>query len=1025
MRCSNCGTETPRPAIACETCHTPFPRTSASDSETVAGGDLSPDAPTVAFEGKGSDETVAHPPGSPGGGGPAREGTRFEIGSAFGSRYRIMRELGAGGMGVVYQAWDGELGVPVALKVIRAEVNTDPYLAREVERRFKRELLLARQVTHGNVVRIYDLGEVDGIKYITMSFVEGVDLATLIHREGRLPVPRALRMVRGIVSGLRAAHDAGVVHRDLKPANIMIDEQDEAQIMDFGIARSTSRPADPQAPRDGASKLFELRQQAALMTGTMEGGVVGTVEYMAPEQARGQEVDQRADLYALGLIVYDMLGGAGRAARSDSALVELTGRMHQPPAAIRTLNADVPEPLARVIARCLEPDATARYATARELEADLDRLDENGNLLPVLRRVSTRQIAAAGVLTLALLAGTWWFARTPPLAQQHEPVPVLVTDFDNRSGDPAFDGSIEQTLAIALERAPYISVFKTKDARAIAARLAPDRSSRITKEVGQLIARRESIKVLIDGSVERESGGYRIDVRAIDPVTGKPIETATRSVSDKTQVLPAVESVARNVREALGESKSEMTKVGAAETVTASSLEAMSAYVRGQELNYSGHQAEALKAFQEAVALDPGLARAYSGMGVIYGALKQDAKVEESYRNALKHLDRMTDREKYRTLGGYYLLVSHNYEKAIENYENLVRLYPADDTGHANLAYAYLNVRNVPRAVEEGRKAIEIYPNNTLQRTNYAMFSMYAGDFATAIREANTVLQANPSYEYAMLTVANSQLGAGDFAASRGTWTRLAALSPLGASMASLGQADLAMTLARDREASRILQEGIKTDEAAQSGGEAAAKYVALAEASQAIGDRSAAVRYARKAASLREHESVLFPAAMVLAESGNAGDAEFATTLAAKLENMLQSQTSSYSRLILGHSAFKQKRLGDALTAFRDAQKLHDSWFAHLMLGRVYLEAGRFAEAVAELDTCVKRKGEVTDVFFENLSTSRYLPHTYYWLARAQEGLGASAAAKASYEQFLKWRSEPDTPDPLAADARARVKAL
>ena len=527
------------------------------------------------------------------------------------------------------------------------------------------------------------------------------------------------------------------------------------------------------------------------------------------------------------------------------------------------------------------------------------------------------------------------------------------------------------------------------------------------------------------GAIARESGGYRIELRAIDPVTGKPIATTTRSVTDKAQVLTTVASMAPTVREALGESKSEMTKVAAAETVSASSLEAMSAYARGQELNYAGRQLDALKAFQEAVALDRGLARAYAGMGVIYGALKQDAKVEESYKNALKHLDRMSEREKYRTLGGYYLLVTHNYEKAIENYGMLVRQYPADDTGHANLAYAYLNVRNVPRAVEEGRKAIEIYPKNTLQRTNYAMYSMYAGDFSTAIAEAKTVLEANPSFEYAMLTVANSQVGTGDLDGARQTWTRLDAVSPLGASMAGLGQADLAMTLGRNREAVRLLTAAIKTDEAAGSAGEASAKYVALAEAYQAMGDRAGAVRSARTAAALRVHESVLFPAALVLSESGSAGDAGFVTDLAAKLENMLQSQTSSYGRLILGYTAFKQKRLRDALDAFRDAQKLHDSWFVHLMLGRVYLEANRFAEAVAEFEACVKRKGEASDVFFENLSSSRYLPPVYYWLGRAQESLGAAPAAKASYEQFLKLRSESDPADPLAADASQRVKKL
>jgi tetratricopeptide (TPR) repeat protein len=274
-----------------------------------------------------------------------------------------------------------------------------------------------------------------------------------------------------------------------------------------------------------------------------------------------------------------------------------------------------------------------------------------------------------------------------------------------------------------------------------------------------------------------------------------------------------------------------------------------------------------------------------------------------------------------------------------------------------------------------------------------------------------------------MLTVANSQGAAGDLDGARQTWDRLAAVSPLGASMASLGRADLAMSLGRHHDAVRLLTDGIKVDEAQTSAGEAAAKYVALAEAQLALGNRAAAVQSARKAASLRTHESVLFPAAVIIADSGSAGDITFASELAVKLENMLQSQTTSYARLIAGHTSFRQKRLGQALDAFRDAQKLHDSWFAHLMLGRAYLEANRFAEAVAEFEACVKRKGEATDVFFENISTSRYLPPVYYWLGRAQEGLGAAPAAKASYEQFVKLRAQSDPADPLAADASARLK--
>src|SRR5678816_2362229 len=250
---------------------------------------------------------IPAPPRAPVSGAARRSGRDtgpLEVGQSFGPRYHIIRMLGVGGMGAVYQAWDAELGVAVAIKVIRPEVMDDPATAEEVSRRFKRELLLARQVTHKNVVRIHDLGDIDGIKYITMSYVEGTDLATIIKRDGKRPVRELLHVARGVIDGLVAAHSAGVVHRDLKPANIMIGKDGEALIMDFGIAHSTGDAN--AAPGVGTGTLPEhLRRAAAQHTGTTVGAIVGTLEYMAPEQARGQTIDQRVDVYAFGLILYD------------------------------------------------------------------------------------------------------------------------------------------------------------------------------------------------------------------------------------------------------------------------------------------------------------------------------------------------------------------------------------------------------------------------------------------------------------------------------------------------------------------------------------------------------------------------------------------------------------------------------------------------------------------------------------------------------------------------------------------------
>src|SRR5437762_3393677 len=306
MKCARCGADLAPGATRCVGC-------GASRGPSESSGLLRPPPPPLApgeaptslpseTSGIKTDSYTTLPQADPADGdmrfpgavrGQAGNGP-LEEGQAFGTRYHIIRALGIGGMGAVYQAWDAELGVAVAIKVIRPEVMADPKAAADVERRFKRELLLARQVTHKNVVRIHDLGEIDGIKYITMAYVNGADLATLIRKQGSVPVSKTLRIARSVVSGLVAAHTAGVVHRDLKPANIMVDAADEALIMDFGIARSTAEPvARASAPGPGRSA-GGRRSPARYTDATAIGAIVGTIEYMAPEQAKGQEVDQRA-----------------------------------------------------------------------------------------------------------------------------------------------------------------------------------------------------------------------------------------------------------------------------------------------------------------------------------------------------------------------------------------------------------------------------------------------------------------------------------------------------------------------------------------------------------------------------------------------------------------------------------------------------------------------------------------------------------------------------------------------------------
>jgi serine/threonine protein kinase/tetratricopeptide (TPR) repeat protein len=942
---------------------------------------------------------------------------RLSPGDAFGPRYRILRLLGAGGMGIVYQAWDEELGVGVALKVIRPEVSADPATAKELEKRFKRELLLARKVSHHNVVRIHDIGEVDGIKYITMTYVDGRDLATILKNAGHLPVPEVLDFIRQLCAGLEEAHSAGVVHRDLKPANIMIAGE-HLVIMDFGIARSVVQTMDGSGPLVTQQPL----SKSGLVTGaTLQGAIIGTVAYMSPEQAKGQPADARSDIYAVGMIMRDMLVGTRATEDPTDALTELMERVRHAPKPVKELDPSIPDAVDRLVTRCLQPEPGHRYQTVTDLLAHLNALDAEGKPLPKVRTLTRRTVLSVAVAVLGLVFGTWWLARTPPEEVQPPPMSVLIADFDNQARDPAFEGALEKALAIAIEGASFITAYSRADAQTVAERLKP--GSRLDESMARLVSVREGIHVILAGSIAAEGSGYRMTLRALDPALdpaqSDPLATASYEAPTKAKVLEAVGALASEVREALGDTTPESEKLSAAETFSAASLDAMRTYARGQGLHDAGRYGEAIEAFQQAASFDPSFGRAYAAMGAAYGNLKRFDQADESYKQALKLIDRMTDREKYRTFGGYYLLVSRNYDKAIENYETLVRLYPADEGGHLNLAFAYLLVRNFDGAVAEGRKATEVAPKSVLARTNYAMYAMYAGDFKTSIREATVALKENPSFEFALLTLARSSVAAGDFEGGRAAYERLAGLSEFGAALTRLGRADLAMYLGRYKEAATLLEAGLAAGGTTLAPTDAAPLQLALAEAYEGLGRRPQAIRAATRAIELSRHESTLFPAALVLV---NAGRLEKARQVAETLDGMLQAQTSSFARLIDGEIARSRKRLGEAIESFREGQKRYDSWFAHFLLGRAYFEAKYFPEAVSEFELCVKRKGEATDVFFLDASTIHYLPPAYFWLGRAQEGVGAADAARKSFREFLALR--PDTPpsDPFVAYARQRL---
>lgn len=921
-------------------------------------------------------------------------------GTFLASRYEIVELLGEGGMGAVYKARDRELDRIVALKVIRPDLAGHEWILQ----RFKQELILARQITHRNVIRIYDLGEAAGMKFITMEYLEGETLKTILQREGKLAPPEAAKMVRQVSQGLVAAHAEGVIHRDLKPGNIIRDKQGRIVVMDFGLAHSA------ETPRAAATAVGNDPTHTQIQAyNSQPGTLVGTPAYMAPEQASGQEADARSDIFALGIIFFELLT-ARTPFNAAPPSETLSNRIREKPKSLGEVGAKVPHGLARIVERSLDTNPVARYQTATELLADLDQY-----LAPFLRK-AWKWMAVAAVL---LLVGTEFMVQqrvTHRTAPQHAPMSVLVADFKNQTGDSIFDSTLEPAMGGALEGASFVSAYNRGQALKIAAQLSPGTTS-LDETRARLVAQREGINVIVVGSIARQGNRYSFECKAIDAVSGNTIIDSTSSAANKDGVLRAANTLAARLRTALGDATPASAKIAQGETFTTGSLEAAREYGDAQSSLWTGKMDDAIQHYLKAVDLDPNMGRAYTGLAVVYLNKKQPQEAKKYFELALSKIDRMSDREKYRTRGVYYASLG-NTDKAIEELTQLVEQYPGDSAGMANLALSYFFRRDMKRALEFGQRAVQISPKNVIQRNNVGLYAMYAGDFDAAIREQQAVLQMNPSFALAYVGTALPQLAEGRNAEAEQTYHRLEQVNPQGASQANMGLADLALYEGRASDAIQILNKGITTDLQNKDADGAATKFAALGEAYLLQGRAVEARGAAAKALSSSSDDGILFSAARLYL---GAGDFKQSLVLARRLAAKIEPDPQAYAKVMEGEIALEQKNPQEALQLFQQARQIADTWSGRFDSGRAYLEAGAFAEADSEFETCLKRRGEATALFLEEVPSYHLFPPVYYYLGRAQQGL-KSPAATDSFKTFLTMKTKGI--DPLVADARRRIES-
>ncbi len=937
------------------------------------------------------------------GGGPGDGNLELQPGTILANRYEILSQLGEGGMGAVYKAQDRELERLVALKVIRPEMARNP----AVVERFKQEIRLSHKVTHRNVVRMYDLSEDAGMRFVTMELVLGRDLRSILEERPKLPPEEAVHLLEQICVALQATHAVGILHRDLKPQHVMLDENGRVVLMDFGMARTIGVD-------DGM---------------TQTGALVGTLDYMSPEQALGKKLDQRSDIFTLGLIGYELLTGA-MPFRAESAIASLLNRTQQNAVPVRELDKTIPGRLSDIIAKCLATAPENRYQTAEELEADLRAWHDKGAGKTTAtateqpgksRKLDLRwpQFALMGILVVAIGVGVAVLMNRRQQAAKpvaHVPVSVLVGDFANHTGDDVLDNTLEPMLGLALEGASFINTYSRGDARKQAAKL-PNHTDKLDEQSARLVAVNQGVNAVITGEINLHGSQYDISATAVDAVSGKVLAKADVTVPNKQEIVSSLPKLAVPLRDALGDTTPASVQFGEVSGgFNAASIEAVHADAQGVEDQFAGKWQEAFDSFKKAADLDPNFARAYTGMAAMAQNLGRPADAAKYMKLAMQHVDRMTERERYRNRGLFYLTTG-DWQDCVQQLSQLVTRYPVDRVGVNNLASCYTQLRDAPKALEAAKHAVEIVPNGVGQRLNLAFIDVFAGDFAAAEKEARTALEINPKSAQVYLTLAEAQLGQGQPDKAADAYHKLEGFGPDAASTATVGLADLSAYQGKYDEAALTLAHGAAADVAAKMTDNAARKYAALANMDELQGHHAAALTDIGNALANSQSTQVQFLAART---DVDAGDLAKAQKIAGTLSSATTSESQAYGKIVAGMIALKKKDANEAIRQIKSANNLLDTWIGHFDLGRAYLEAGSFTEADAEFDQCAKRKGEAIELFMDNVPTYTYLPPVFYYQGRAREGM-KSAGFADFYKSYLAIRGQ-STDDPLLPDIKRRI---